>query len=201
MTKALLIIDMWDNHWCPTAKRQADRIAPGINKLKKDYNIVIHAPDGYKMIEKYSSTRNWINNISISEKYTTDINKITNLECPIYSGVGSCPESFAKMEQNWTGIHKNISINDDDKISNNPNKIFTVLDQYDEIHICGLHLNMCILKNSYGIINLLKYGFDVKLLKDYTDVLYNPARWPYVSIETAKLIMLEYVEKNYCAII
>ena len=61
LSKAFLIIDMWDNHWCPKAVRQANLIAPKINRLKKKYPIVIHAPSGIKMRNKYISHKRWLN--------------------------------------------------------------------------------------------------------------------------------------------
>ena len=48
MAPALLICDLWDTHWCATARRQADELAPRINDfataVRRSGGVVIHAP-------------------------------------------------------------------------------------------------------------------------------------------------------------
>ncbi len=201
----LLIIDMWNNHWCPQAVEQANRLAPQINTFKKKFskkgNLIIHAPSGYKMEEVYSANKRWLN-VELDPSLNKHFDPITDLNLPIYHGLGSCPGN-PKMSQVWTGIHKDIEIAETDYISNNARQIFQLLTdrKIKWIHVCGLHLNMCILKNGYGIINLVKNGFKVRLMSNLTDIMYNSMKHPFVSVEEAKEIMLKFVEDNYCEVI
>lgn len=62
----------------------------------------------------------------------------------------------------------------------------------------GVHANLCLLKRSFGIIGLTSLGMKVVLMRDLTDVMYNPQKWPYVNHFVAKDLVTWYIEKNWC---
>ena len=202
--KALLIIDMWDNHWCQQTVKQAKIIAPLINKTANKYrdkgHIIIHAPSGFKMSKYYKDYDQWIKGRPL-HKYL-NIQAVKTIKLPIYTSIDSCPDTN-KMAQLWTNIHVDIKIHDTDFISNNAGLIFTLLEKnkVNEVYVCGLNLNMCILKNSYGIINLLKHGFNPVIIGKLTDVMYNPSHWPHVTVRGAKRIVINHIRKTYCKVI
>ena len=201
---ALLIIDMWDNHWCQQTVEQAKIIAPLFNKTANKYrdrgHMIIHAPSGAKMSKYYKSWDQWIKGKPL-HKYL-NVHPIKTIELPIYTAKDSCPDSN-KMEQVWTNIHRDIKVHDSDFISNNASSIFTLLEKnkINKVYVCGLNLNMCILKNSYGVINLVKHGFNPIIIGRLTDVMYNPAHSPHVTVRGAKRIVVKYIRKTYCKVI
>ena len=195
---------MWNDHWCQQTVDQAKRIAPLINKTANKYrdkgHMIIHAPSGAKMSKYYKGWDQWIRGGTLRKYF--NIQPIKTIELPIYSEIGSCPDTN-KMTQVWTNIHADIKIYDTDFISNNASSIFTLLEKnkINKVYVCGLNLNMCILKNSCGIINLLKYGFNPIIIGKLTDVMYNPSHWPHVTVRGAKRIVINHIRKTYCKVI
>src|ERR1043165_838701 len=57
---------------------------------------------------------------------------------------------------------------------------------------------MCVLGRPFGLRQMAKNGKRVVLLRDMTDTMYNPARWPYVSHFTGTDRVVEHIEKFVC---
>jgi hypothetical protein len=51
----------------------------------------------------------------------------------------------------------------------------------DNVILMGVHLNMCVSGRPFGLRQMAKNGKHVVLMRDMTDTMYNPARWPFVS--------------------
>jgi len=62
----------------------------------------------------------------------------------------------------------------------------------------GVHTNMCVLGRPFGIRQLTYLGFNVTLMRDMTDSLYNPAMEPRVSHYRGTELVVEHVEKYWC---
>ena len=50
----------------------------------------------------------------------------------------------------------------------------------------------------FGLRQLAKNGKNVVLMRDLTDTMYNPARWPYVSHFRGTDLIIEHIEKYVC---
>jgi nicotinamidase-related amidase len=68
----------------------------------------------------------------------------------------------------------------------------------DNVLVCGVHLNMCVLGRPFAIRQLVREGKHVVLLRDLTDTMYNPAMAPHVSHFAGTQLMIEHVEKYWC---
>ena len=66
------------------------------------------------------------------------------------------------------------------------------------VFYAGVHANMCILNRSFGIKNMLRWGFKPVLIRDLVDIMYNPAKPPYVNHDQALKLVVEYIEKFGC---
>jgi type 1 glutamine amidotransferase len=64
--------------------------------------------------------------------------------------------------------------------------------------LVGVHTNMCVLGRPFGLRQLAKNGKNVMLMRDMTDTMYNPARWPYVNHFRGTDLIVEHVEKFVC---
>ena len=101
----------------------------------------------------------------------------------------------------WTRQHPTIEIDQAiDGISDDGNEIYEFLQRKSikNYLLVGVHANRCILNRSFGIKQMLKMGMNVILVRDLTDVIYNPAKPPFISIEEAKRRVVEYIEKYFC---
>jgi type 1 glutamine amidotransferase len=57
---------------------------------------------------------------------------------------------------------------------------------------------MCVLGRPFGLRQMAKNGKDVALMRDQTDTMYNPLRWPFVSHFTGTDLIVEHIEKFVC---
>jgi type 1 glutamine amidotransferase len=64
--------------------------------------------------------------------------------------------------------------------------------------LLGVHTNMCVLGRPFGLRQMAKNGKHVVLVRDLTDTMYNPARWPYVNHFRGTDLVVEHVEKFVC---
>src|SRR5207244_8888967 len=83
----------------------------------------------------------------------------------------------------WQSQYAALKIHDQDAISDSGVEIWNLLEQrgIKNIILVGVHTNMCVLGRPFGLRQLAKNGKHVVLMRDMTDTMYNPARWPYVS--------------------
>src|SRR3712207_6316655 len=58
---------------------------------------------------------------------------------------------------------------------------------------------MCVLGRPFGLRQLAKNGKNVVLMRDMTDTMYNPERWPFVSHFQGTDLIVRHIEKFVCA--
>jgi len=68
----------------------------------------------------------------------------------------------------------------------------------DNVMICGVHLNMCVLGRPFAIRQMVTLGKNVVLIRDMTDTMYNPEKEPKVSHFSGTDLVIEHVEKYWC---
>ena len=57
---------------------------------------------------------------------------------------------------------------------------------------------MCVAGRPFGLRQMAKNGRRVVLMRDLTDSMYNPARWPNVSHFRGTALIVEHIEKFVC---
>lgn len=62
----------------------------------------------------------------------------------------------------------------------------------------GVHTNMCVLGRPFGLRQMAAQKMDVVLVRDLTDCMYNPKRWPFVDHFTGNDLVVAYVERFVC---
>lgn len=123
---------------------------------------------------------------------------------PVDASDGGSDSNEKQEEVNkavWTRQHPAIWIDPErDRISDNGEEIFSCLqaEKITKVFLVGVHTNMCILHRTFGIKNLVRWGLKPVLVRDLTDLMYNPAMPPYVSHEEALALVVGYIEKFWC---
>ena len=69
----------------------------------------------------------------------------------------------------------------------------------EHLLIMGVHTNMCVLHRTFAIKQMVRWGVEVALIRDLTDAMYNPAMAPYVSHDEGTRLVIEFIEKFWCA--
>ena len=200
---ALLICDMWDDHWCKSAARRCDTLAHKMNSIiatMRDRAVqIIHAPS--ECMEFYQATPQRRRMASLPVVDPPPERRIEAPPLPIDGSDGGCEDSPAcSTFHAWTRQHPAISIAEPDVISDNGVEVYSLLRQrsIQTLLIMGVHTNFCVLGRSFGIRQMRRWGMPCVLVRDLTDSLYNPAKPPFVSHEEGARLVIEHIEQFWC---
>ena len=216
---ALIICDMWDDHWCKSAARRVGEMAGPLNEVVKTARargvFVIHAPstcasfyDGTPQRKRaqaapFSKTpvplataQRWGTAWSWTDPKREGVLPIDDSDM----GCDCTPEKCTIREA-WKRQISTIEIADADAITDNGQETWNLLSErgIENIILCGVHLNMCVLGRPFAIREMVKLGKNVALMRDMTDTMYNPERPPGVSHFDGTDLVIEHVEKYWCS--
>ena len=215
---ALIICDMWDDHWCKSAARRVEEMTGPLNevvkKLRDQGVFIIHAPSSVVDFYKNTPQRRYAQNAPFAKppiKLSTKDRWGTKW-CwpdPEFEGVlpiddsdmgCSCKEPKCEIREAWTRQNKGIEILGEDAITDNGQEAFNLLSakRIENVILCGVHLNMCVLGRPFGIRQMVKLGKNVALMRDMTDTMYNPQRPPGVDHFTGTDLVVAHVERHWC---
>jgi len=199
---AIIIVDMWNQHWSWGATERVGVMAPRMNqviKTARDRGItIIHAPSDTMDFYKYHPAR--INTLSAPQVNPPEPKPHDDPPQPVDASDGGSDTGEPNSYKAWYRQHPAIEIEDIDYISDDGQQVYNVFAQkgIKNVIIMGVHTNMCVLGRSFGIKQMVKWGFNVVLVRDLTDAMYNPYKPPYVSHEEGTKLIIEYIEKFWC---
>ena len=221
---AIIVCDMWDLHHCKNAVVRETEMAPRMNevieKARQDGVLIIHAPSSCMKFYEGTPARQRAKSAKVAawspDKITEWCKQIPSEEQTIYpidqsdGGDDDDPTEHAawvKELQNkgldpkapWTKQIDLLRIDQDlDAISDSGSEIWNLLEarDIDNVILMGVHVNMCVSGRPFGLRQLAKNGKRVVLMRDMTDAMYNPQRWPFVSHARGTELYIDYVEKR-----
>lgn len=222
---ALIVCDVWDYHHCLNAVRRLEEFAPRMNQLVKHVRgkgvTIIHAPSDCmaayqdhparqralklagqeKLPEKI---KNWCSRIPSEEKGTYPIDQSDG-------GEDDDPQEHAAWAQKLKSLGRNpgmpwkaqsdlITIDNADFISDRGDEVWKILEsrKIENVLLVGVHVNMCVLGRPFGLRQMVRNGKNAVLVRDMTDAMYNPARWPFVDHFTGTDLVIGHIEKYVC---
>lgn len=222
---AVIICDVWDTHHSLNAVRRVQEMAPRMNQVVEKARgmgaFIIHAPSNCMETYKNHPGRKLAEKAPMAAKLPTDIAKwcykIPSEEQGVYpldqtdGGCDSEPEEqkaheakLAAMGRNvkhpWISQIDTVKIQDGDAISDSGVEIWNMLTArgIDNVVLVGVHTNMCVLGRPFGLRQMSKNGKNVVLMRDMTDTMYNPMKWPYVSHFQGTNLIIQHIEKFVC---
>ncbi|MCS7237036.1 MAG: isochorismatase family protein [Thermoguttaceae bacterium] len=204
---AAIVCDMWDNHHCPSAARRVNEMAPRMNRLlhalRNQGVLIIHAPsDTMKFYEGWPQRQLAL----AAPKVDTQVPLLRWCKLdperegplPIDDSDGGCPEPD-EPKIVWTRQNELLEILPQDAIGDGFEIIYLLKQRgIENVLIMGVHTNMCVLGRPFGIRQLVRQGFNVLLVRDMTDSMYNPARPPYVRHVRGTELVIEHIERYWC---
>ena len=222
---AIIVCDMWDAHHCLNAVRRAEEMAPRMNQVLETARgrgvLIIHAPSSCMESYKNHPARRraqespratnlpqgigeWCEKIPPEEKgkYPLDQSDGGEDDDPVehehwhqkLDGMGRNPKSP------WKAQIDVLRIDDKDAISDSGVEIWNLLEHRSikNVILMGVHTNMCVLGRPFGLRQMAKNGKNVVLMRDMTDTMYNPERWPYVTHFVGTERIVEHIEQFVC---
>ena len=215
---ALIICDMWDDHWCKSAARRVTEMAGPLNDVAKVARsrgvFIIHAPSTctgfYDATPQRERARKAQFNstpipLATAERWGTawcwtDPKREAVLPIDDSDMGCDCQPIKCEIRSPWTRQIRTIEIADADAITDNGQETWNLLGErgIDNVILCGVHLNMCVLGRPFAIRQMVTLGKNVTLMRDLTDTMYNPERPPGVSHFAGTELVVEHVERYWC---
>jgi nicotinamidase-related amidase len=200
---AILICDMWDDHWSRGASERVNEMAPRMNEVvarARDMGVsIIHAPS--ETMDAYAGTAARRRILSVPTVKPPSELAHDEPPLPVDASDGGSDTGETVSRRAWTRQHPAIAIDQTrDAISEDGLEVYSYLHQQSIEHliIMGVHTNMCVLNRSFGVKQMVRWGVEVALARNWTDAMYNPARSPYVSHAEGTRLVIEYIEKFWC---
>lgn len=197
---ALLICDMWDDHWCKSAAKRcgelARNMAPVIAAARAKGVQIIHAPSDCMDFYKDTPQRRRIQNapkIDLPQPLA-----LPDPPLPVDTTGGGCDDD-STFRKAWTRQTAAIPIADNDVISDKGDEVYRFLKQrgIKNLLVVGVHTNMCVLHRTFAIKQMTRWGIRCVLARDLTDAMYDPKKPPMVGHEKGTELVIEYIEKYW----
>lgn len=200
---AIILCDVWDDHWCKTAAQRCGVLAKKIDEVLKAARAkgvtVIHAPSDCMAFYKDDPQRQRMAQLPKADP--PPALALPTPPLPIDDSDGGCDcDPPAKFYKAWSREHPAVTIADSDYISDNGQEVYRLLKAkgIKTVLVAGVHTNMCVLDRSFAIKQLTRWGIPCVLLRDLTDTMYNPKKAPYVPHDQGTELVVRHIEKHYC---
>jgi nicotinamidase-related amidase/type 1 glutamine amidotransferase len=203
---AVVICDMWDQHWCAGATRRVADMAPRMNEvvntLRDKGALIIHAPSD--TMKHYQETAPF-KLAQQAPKIETQIklqrwchlDKKREAGLPIDDSDGGCDcEPTCKTRRAWSKQIDTIKIKSVDAITDSPEAYYLMKQRgIENVVVMGVHTNMCVLGRPFSLRQMVYQGQNVVLMRDLTDTMYNSRSKPFVDHHTGTDLVVEHIEK------
>jgi len=203
---AVIICDMWDQHWCKGATRRVAELAPEMNKVLHSARdkgfLIVHAPsECMKFYEDYPQRKAATKYAERKDYYIEGSGLLPsekNAVWPIDQSNEGCNDTpRCEVYSPWKKQIELIDIRSNDVISDSGPELLGLFKERGirRIILMGVHTNMCVINRSFGLRSMARNGMQVTLMRDMTDLMYDERQHPYVNHFEGLGLMVEYIEK------
>lgn len=206
---AIVICDMWNDHYCRNAARRVAEMAPRMNqviaKAREQGVLIIHSPSG--CMDQYADTpqrklaqqapavktklplKGWC---YLDDKHEAQMPVDVTQPCDDAGSIRPAVKHFNRQIDT-------LEIAEGDAITDSAEAFYLMKQKgIRNIIIMGVHTNMCVLGRPFGIRQMIYQGQNVVLMRDMTDTMYNPRNAPFVSHFTGNDLVFEHIERFWC---
>jgi nicotinamidase-related amidase len=206
---AVVICDMWNQHWCKSATARVAEMAPRMNQvvaeLRKRGALIIHCPsDTMKFYADAPGRKLAQSAPKVSAKVPLErwraLDATKEAPLPIDDSDGGCDdEPRCKEGSPWRQQIATIEIRDGDAITDSAEAYYLMRQRgITNVIVMGVHQNMCVLGRPFSIRQMVSAGQNVVLMRDLTDCMYNPRQKPFVDHFTGNDLVTWHIEKYWC---
>ncbi len=199
---ALILCDVWDDHWCKSASKRCGELAKKIAEVVDAARLrgvqIIHAPSDCMDFYKDAPQRKRIQEVKRVEP-PKPLN-LSDPPLPIDDTDGGCDDVLpAKSFKAWKRQHPAIAIGKDDVISDNGQEVYSFLKErgIKTLFVAGVHTNMCVLNRTFAIKQMTRWGVRCILVRDLTDAMYNPKEAPFIDHDAGTGLVIQHIEKHW----
>lgn len=209
---AIIVCDMWDTHTCNLSAQRVAVMAPRMNQVisaARSLGVaIVHAPSDTMRFYEGTPWRQRMQRAPMAASPTPVLARCPRetaeaRDFPIDDAAGGCDDPVVKT---WTGAypwsrqHPAIDIVGFDGVSDNGQEIYNFCRQEGIVNVAlmGVHTNICILNRGFGVRQMTRLGFQVVLVRDLTDAMYDPRQRPFVSHTRGTELVIEHIEAQWC---
>ncbi len=213
---AVVISDMWAEHWCEGATRRVAELAVQMNELL-DYLRnkgvkIIHCPSGTEEVYKDAPQKRALDNYrTYPSGVPSEIGLFTEGIIPdITSRIDprfvQCDCSLEKKcdssRKPWKskGQISSLTIAENDLIGMDAETVTSYLkkERYQCVFMMGVHTNMCVIYRKFGLKRLRMLKILPVLVRDMTDCMIPREEPPYQDHFTALDHTVRFIEEYIC---
>jgi nicotinamidase-related amidase len=206
---AVVICDMWDQHWCKGASARVAEMAPRMNQvvgeLRRRGVLIIHCPSETMKFYQNTPGRKLAQSAPSAAVKTPlqgwcSLDSVKEPALPIDDSDGGCDDTPQCAQGSpWRRQIATIEIKPGDAITDNA-EAYNLMRQrgITNVIIMGVHQNMCVLGRPFSIRQMVYQGQNVVLMRDLTDSMYNSRRKPWVDHFTGNDLMAWHIEEYWC---
>ncbi len=223
---AIIVCDVWDYHHCLNAVRRLNEFVPRLNQVlvqaRNQGVTIIHAPSDCMPAYENHPARIRAKQIAPAKSIPEDIrswcSRIPAEEAGVYpidqsdGGKDDDPMEHAAWAARLKAMGRNPGLpwkkqnaliqidSKKDFISDKGDEVWSILEAkgIKNVILTGVHVNMCVLGRPFGLRQMVRNGKNAVLMRDMTDAMYNPSRWPYVNHYTGNDLIIAHIEKYIC---
>jgi nicotinamidase-related amidase len=205
---AIVICDMWDDHYCRASARRVAEMAPRmnqvINEARRKGVLIIHCPSG--CMDQYNGTpqRELARQApKVETKPPLEawcyLDKTREPELPVDESQPCDDETPRERIRFFTRQHEAIKIEPGDAVTDGAEAFYLMRQrEITNVIVMGVHTNMCVLGRPFGIRQMVRQGQSVVLMRDMTDSMYDPRSRPFVSHFDGTRLIIQHIEKHWC---
>lgn len=207
---AVIVCDMWDDHYCRSSAQRVGVMVPRMNEVlthaRANGVMIIHAPSDTMTMYADTPYRQRMQQAKPA-KPPVKIERWCNLDperepkMPVETEECACDDPVVgAVVRKYSRQHPGLDIIGYDGITDSGEEVYNFCQQegIKNVAVMGVHTNMCVLGRSFGIRQLTRLGFNVVLVRDLTDAMYDPRQPPHVSHARGTELVIEHIERHWC---
>ncbi|MDR1382624.1 MAG: NPCBM/NEW2 domain-containing protein [Planctomycetaceae bacterium] len=191
---AIIVVDMWNYHWCMTASERVSAMTPRMNAVlnaarQLGMQVIWNPSD---VVTAYAGYPQYERATAVERQAAHDKQK--DLSVKFTARVGNCmcgPGLSCKVNYGWDGMNPDLTLGENDLFSSSTDEIYSLLAARGITNIiyAGVHTNMCVFGKPGAMSNMWKAGFRCLLARDLNDAFthYDPVAGYTPEMGTAEI--------------
>jgi hypothetical protein len=177
----LVIVDVWNFHWCKTSTARVAALVPRIAAVTEAAHrmgmTLFWCPSD--VADNYVGT---IQHEAAMAAPRHPLPQLKEISCPSAPDGGGCTcgPVHCSVNYGWDGMAAGMVMHEDDFMPNDFETLYSLCVERGITHLIylGVHTQVCLLGKSIGLLNLSRAGLRCILARDMTDAhgCYDPAK-------------------------
>ena len=190
---AIIVIDMWNYHWCMTCSERVSTMVPRMNAVleaarRVGIQVVWNPTD---VITMYSGHSVYEKAVAVHPRKTPEVRKDIAVKFTAKTGQCLCGPGLAcRLNYGHDAMHPDFLIGGNDLMSSSTGHVYTILSDRSvtDVIYMGVATNICVYGKPGALSHLWKAGFNCMLAQDLNDAFthYDPASGYTLDMGTAE---------------